>query len=42
MEFMERKANRLSEYDYSTNGAYFVAICTRDRKKILSNIVGDD
>ena len=32
--------NRLQEYDYSQNGAYFVTICTQDRKKILSTIVG--
>ena len=42
MEYPERKPNRLTEYDYSTNGAYFITICTRDRKKILSSIVGDD
>ena len=41
MEFQERKANRIPEYDYSTCGAYFVTICTQDRKKILSSIVGD-
>ena len=41
MEFQERKVNRIPEYDYSTCGAYFVTICTQDRKKILSNIVGD-
>ena len=41
MEFCERKPNRIPEYDYGTNGAYFVPICTQDRKKILSNIVGD-
>ena len=42
MELPERKQNRLENYDYSQNGAYFVTICTRDRKKILSAIVGDD
>ena len=42
MEITERKPNRLRDYDYSTNGAYFVTICTQDRKKILSSIVGDD
>ena len=36
-----RKPNRLCEYDYSTNGAYFITICTQDRRKILSAIVGD-
>ena len=40
MEYPERKPNRLTEYDYSTDGAYFITICTQDRKKILSNIVG--
>ena len=42
MELPERKANRLPDYDYSQNGAYFVTICTQDRKRILSEIVGDD
>ena len=42
MELPQRKPNRLSEYDYSQNGAYFVTICTRNRKEILSSIVGDD
>ena len=41
MELPERKLNRLQEYDYSQNGAYFVTICTQDRHKILSSIVGD-
>lgn len=41
MEHLERKPNRLIEYDYRTNGAYFVTICTHDRKKMLSSIVGD-
>ena len=40
MEHPERKPNQLTEYDYSTDGAYFITICTQDRKKILSNIVG--
>ena len=42
MKLPERKPNRLCEYDYSTNGAYFVTICTHNRKKILSSIVGDE
>ena len=37
----KRKPNRLYAYDYSQNGAYFITICTQDRKKILSSIVGD-
>ena len=42
MELPERKNNRLGKYDYSQPGAYFITICTRNRQKILSNIVGDD
>ena len=30
-----RKPNRLANYDYSQNGAYFVTICTKDKAKIL-------
>ena len=42
MEQPSRKQNRLPDYDYSQNGAYFVTVCTRERKRILSDIVGDD
>jgi len=41
MVFPKRKANRLKGYDYSSNGAYFVTICTAERRKILCDIVGD-
>ena len=41
MDFTERKQNRIPEYDYGENGAYFVTICTYDREKTLSQIVGD-
>jgi len=34
-----RKKNRLINFDYSRGGAYFVTICTQDRKRILSSIV---
>lgn len=37
----QRKPNRIPSYDYSQNGAYFITLCTQDRKQILSNIVGD-
>lgn len=37
-----RKPNRLKNYDYSSKGAYFITICTLDRKCILSRIVGGD
>ena len=43
MELPKRKPIRLPDYDYSTPGAYFVTICTKDRKCILSNLtVGAD
>ena len=41
MEQIKRKTNRIAEYDYSQNGAYFITICTHERRKILSDIVGD-
>ena len=34
----KRKRNRLEKYDYSSTGAYFITVCTKDRKPILSNI----
>ena len=38
---MDRKQVRLTNYDYSQNGAYFITICTKDMENILSSIVGD-
>ena len=40
MEQPTRKKNRLERYDYSQNGAYFITICTQNRKCLLSSIVG--
>ena len=40
MELPVRKHVRLKEYDYSRNGGYFVTVCTKDRRKILSDVVG--
>ena len=34
----KRKPTRLKEYDYSSPGAYFITICTKDRKCLLSEI----
>ncbi|MBR5528444.1 MAG: transposase [Clostridia bacterium] len=43
MELPTRKPTRLKGYDYSTPGAYFITICTKDRRLLLSEIiVGDD
>ena len=36
--FPQRKHVRLKNYDYSQNGVYFVTICTKDRKPLLSTI----
>lgn len=38
MELPKRKPNRLKKYDYSTPGYYFVTICTKDKKPMLSEI----
>ena len=40
MELPKRKPTRLKEYDYSTPGKYFVTICTHNKERILSDIVG--
>ena len=42
MDLPQRKENRIKSYDYSQSGAYFVTICTVNRRRILSEIVGDD
>ena len=36
----KRKHPRLKDYDYSTAGAYFITICTQNRRCLLSTIVG--
>ena len=35
----KRKDLRIKQYDYSSAGAYFVTICIKDRKRILSDII---
>ena len=39
-ELPVRKDIRLKNYDYSSPGAYFITICTENRKQLLSKIVG--
>ena len=42
MDLPKRKRIRLQNYDYSSSGAYFITVCTADRRCILSDIaVGD-
>ena len=38
LELPKRKQIRLPDYDYSTPGAYFVTVCTQDRRCILSSV----
>ncbi len=35
VELPKRKQNRLSEYDYSTPNAYFITVCTENRKNLF-------
>ena len=42
MELPKRKNTRLKDYDYSQNGAYFITICTQDKKHLLGEIVGEE
>ena len=38
MNYPKRKRLRLPDYDYSSEGVYFLTLCTKDRAPILSNI----
>ncbi|MBQ2279320.1 MAG: transposase [Clostridia bacterium] len=42
MEYTARKHPRLSNYDYSAAGAYFITICTQNRKRLFSDIEKTD
>ena len=35
-----RKTMRLQNYNYSKNGAYYVTICTKNKAKVLGQVVG--
>jgi putative transposase len=37
-----RRSIRLKGYDYSQNGAYFITLCTQDRKPIFGKIVNGE
>ena len=39
---MWRRSPRLTGYDYSATGVYFVTTCTRGRTCVLGHIDGDD
>ncbi len=41
MELPKRKQLRLKEYDYSSNGGYFITICTHAHKCLFGNVGAD-
>ena len=41
-EYPNRRPTRIEEYDYSTAGAYFITVCTANRKKLFWQSVGVD
>ena len=40
-ELLKRKNLRWKGFDYSRSGAYFITICTENRRQILSRIIAD-
>ncbi len=38
----KRRPTRLKNFDYNRVGVYFITLCTEDRRRILSRIVGVD
>ena len=40
-ELPKRKPTRLHYFDYNSSGAYFLTICTENRRNMLSRIVGN-
>lgn len=41
MERPDRKRLRLEDFDYAGNGYYFITICTRDRRNLFIQPVGN-
>ena len=42
MNFPKRKPTRLAGYDYGTPGAYFITICTKDRRCLLGEVKNNE
>ncbi|MBQ2758400.1 MAG: transposase [Clostridia bacterium] len=42
MDLPKRKHMRYKNYDYTTDGYYFLTVCVKDRQKILSEIIYDN
>ena len=40
MQSYNRKRTRLKNFNYNTPGYYFITVCTKNKEKILGNIVG--
>lgn len=38
MEYPKRKLNRIPEFDYGGCGAYFITVCTKDRRNLFHNV----
>lgn len=41
MNLPKRKSPRLESYDYSSEGAYFITICTQSKEHLLGQVVGE-
>ena len=41
-QIIKRKNLRISGYNYSSEGLYFITICIKDRQCILSEIINDE
>ena len=39
IKYPKRKELRIPKYDYSSSGGYFVTICVKDRRSILSDFI---
>ena len=42
MFMKHRKTNRLSNFDYSSSGYYFVTVCTKDRQEYFGHIINNE
>ena len=38
MELDQRKKQRLRDYDYSQNGAYYITLCTREKQHLFGTV----
>lgn len=42
MDLPKRKTMRLKDFDYSSNCAYFITLCTSDRRCVLGKVIGEN